>query len=56
MMKYAGLSVVSNVVQDRKEVVRCCFKRSGYLDCDYTMIVSDGIEKTGGFVACSFSN
>ena len=50
-MKYAGLSVV----RYREEVVRCCFKISGCLDFDYTMVVSDSIEDTGGSVACSFN-
>ena len=31
------------VVRYREEVVRCCFKISGCLDFDYTMVVSDSM-------------
>ena len=37
-----------------EEVVRCCIQISGCLDFDYFTVASDGIEDTGGSVACGF--
>ena len=54
-MKFAGLSVVYIVRYNREEVIRCCFKISGCLDFDYTIVVLNGIEDIGGSIARSFS-